>query len=117
MIEAELASVGDEARAFLQGLLRAPVKPSVHIRRILGFVRLYGRAEVLEALGKAAGYQTYDAAYVESLIFQARRRRQIPSPTPVRPRRMELVDSIDIDPPDPAVYDRIFRLHDEEENR
>jgi hypothetical protein len=116
-LEAEFASIGAEAAAFLQGLLRAPVKPTVHIRRVLGLVRLYGRAEVLDALGKAEGYRTFDAAYVESLIFQARRRRQIPSPTPVRPKRQELVETFDLDPPDPGAYDRIFELHDEEETR
>ena len=115
-LEADFAALGSEARAFLLGLLRAPVQASVHIRRLLGLVRLYGRAEVLAALGRAAGYQSYDAAYVESLILQERRRRQLPSPTTLRPQRAELLEEIDIEEPDPAAYDRIFDLEEKEES-
>lgn len=115
-LEATFAALGDEARIFLQGLLRAPVQPTVHIRRLLGLARLYGRTEVLAALGQAAGYQTYDAAYVESLIQQERRRRQLPSPTTLRPQRAELIEEVDVDEPDPGTYDRIFQIDEKEES-
>ncbi|MHC4472979.1 MAG: IS21 family transposase [Planctomycetota bacterium] len=115
-LEATFAALGDEARVFLQGLLRAPVQPAVHIRRLLGLVRLYGRAEVLPALGKAAEYRTYDSAYVESLIQQERRRRQLPSPTTIRPQRAELIEEIEVEEPDPGAYDRIFQIDEEEES-
>jgi len=38
----------------------------LHLRRLLGLVRLYGRKEVLAAVRLALQYQTYDAAYVET---------------------------------------------------
>ena len=84
-----------------------PIKPTVHLRRLLGLVRLYGRMEVLAAVGLALQYQTYDAAYVETLLLQERRRRELPSPTPLQPKRRELIEDIHLEEPDPARYDRL----------
>lgn len=50
-------------------------------------------------------YQTFDAAYVETILHQQRRKQSLPSPTRVQPRRQELTD-IELDPPDPGHYDR-----------
>ena len=77
-------------------------------------MRLYGREEVLAAIALAHQYQTYDAAYVETLLLQERRRKELPSPTPLRPKRQELIDEIDLEEPDPATYDRL--LEDDEES-
>jgi hypothetical protein len=74
---------------------------------VLNLVRLYGRADVLAALTLANQYGTYDAAYVQTLVLQERRRRELPSPTPLRPQRQELIDEIQLDEPDPAAYDRL----------
>jgi hypothetical protein len=35
---------------------------------------------------------TYDAAYVENLLLAERRRRQLPTPTLLTPKRRELLD-------------------------
>ena len=78
----------------------------VHLRRLLNLVRLYGRQEVIAAIARANEYQTYDAAYVETILLQERRRRELPSPTQLRPRREELIEEIDLDEPDPGAYDR-----------
>jgi hypothetical protein len=67
---------------------------------------------VLQAIARAAQYQTYDAAYVESILLQERRRRELPSPTPLCPRRRELIDEIDLEEPDPAAYDRLCKAED-----
>lgn len=109
-IEQEFDSLGPEARQFHLELLRRPVKASVHLRRLLGLVRLFGKTEVLAAIAQALQYQTCDAAYVETLIHQQRRRRQLPSPTALCPKRRELIDDIQLDEPDPAAYDRFLNL-------
>jgi hypothetical protein len=96
-------------------LLSVPVKATVHLRRLLGLVRLYGRKEVLTAVSLALEYQTYDAAYVEALVLQQRRRRDLPSPTPLRPKRGELIEDIHLDEPDPARYDRLFGSSEDQE--
>jgi hypothetical protein len=77
---------------------------------LLGLVRLYGRQEVIAALVRASQLGTYDAAYVENLLLAQRRRRQLPTPSLPTPRRRELIDEIEPDAADPAVYDRLFHV-------
>jgi transposase len=113
--EEEFDALGPEAREFHRKLLTMPVKPTIHLRRLLGLVRLYGRKEVLAAIGQALQYHTYDAAYVETLLLQERRRRELPSPTPLRPKRRELIEDIHLEEPDPAHYDRLCGNPDDEE--
>jgi transposase len=113
--EEEFDALGPEAREFHRKLLTMPVKPTIHLRRLLGLVRLYGRKEVLAAIGQALQYHTYDAAYVETLLLQERRRRELPSPTPLRPKRRELIEDIHLEEPDPAHYDYLCGDLDDEE--
>jgi hypothetical protein len=87
----------------------------VHLRRLLNLVRLYGRQEVIAAIARANEYHTYDAAYVETILLQERRRRELPSPTELRPQRRELIEDIDFDEPDPAAYDRFCEDDEQEE--
>jgi hypothetical protein len=115
-IEDTFDALGDVARQFHLALRRQPVKTSVHLRRVLQLARLYGRQDVLVALAKALEYHTYDAAYVETILLQERRRRELPSPTLVRPRRSELIEETDLAEPDPAAYDRFCDLEGESLN-
>ncbi len=106
-VEGMFDALGPVAQAFHLQLRQRPVKTIVHLRRLLGLVRLYGRDEVLAAIAQALEYQTYDAAYVETILLQERRRRELPSPTPLLPQRYELIEEIDLDEPDPGAYDRL----------
>jgi hypothetical protein len=83
-----------------------PVKTGIHVRRLLNLAQLYGRAEVLAAISHALALATYDAACVENLLLAERRRRQLPTPTLPTPKRRELIDDIELEPADPALYDR-----------
>ena len=114
-LEEEFDGLGPEARQFHLKLLEMPVKTTVHLRRLLALVRLYGRDDVLAAVRQALDYQTYDAAYVETLVHQERRRRNLPSPTPLSPKRQELIEDIRLEEPDPGHYDRLFGTPDEEQ--
>jgi transposase len=105
-VEETFDALGPDARAFHLELRKRPVKTTVQLRHLLKLVRLYGRDEVLAAITQANGYQTYDAAYVESLLLQQRRRRELPSPMPLLPRRPEILDEVEFDEPDPGAYDR-----------
>lgn len=111
----EFDALGPEARQFHLKLLSMPLKPAVHLRRLLGLVRLYGRKEVLAAIRQALLYQTYDAAYVEAILVQERRRRELPSPTPLQPKRRELIEDIHLEEPDPGRYDRLCGDADDKE--
>jgi hypothetical protein len=114
-VEETFDALGEEARRFHLELRRRPVKTTVHLRRLLKLVQLYSRQEVLAAIARANQYQTYDAAYVETILLQERRRRELPSPTQVRPKRAELVDEIDLDEPNPGVYDRLCDDQDDQD--
>jgi len=114
--EEEFDALGPEAREFHGKLLSMPIQLTVHLRRLLGLVRLYGRKEVLAAIRLALQYQTYDAAYVETLLLQERRRREIPSPTPLQPKRRELIEEIHLEEPDPGRYDSLYGSSQAEEN-
>jgi len=105
-VEHAFDALGPEAREFHLQLRRQPVKTGVHLRRLLGLAQLYGTAEVLAAITRALELAAYDAAYVENLLLVERRRRQLPTPTLPTPRRRELIDEIDLEPADPALYDR-----------
>jgi transposase len=105
-IEETFDALGEEARKFHLELCRRPVRTADHLRRLMELVRLYGRRDVMAAIARANEYQTYDAAYVETILLQERRRRELPSPTQPRPQRQELIEQIDLDEPDPGAYDR-----------
>lgn len=106
-LETSFDALGPAAQQFHLCLQRQPVRTSRHIRRLLDLARTYGRDDVLRAIEKALHYQTYDAAYVETLLQQERRRRELPSPTPLCPQRRELIDKVDFEEPDPASYERL----------
>ncbi len=107
---------GPEARAFHLQLDRQPIKTGVHLRRLLRLAQLYGRTEVLAAMAQATALVSYDAAAVEHLLLAERRRRQLPTPTLPTPKRRELIDDIELDPADPAVYDRFCKDSEEDDH-
>jgi transposase len=104
-LEREFDALGPEALQFHLHLKSQPVKTGVHLRRLVELARLYGPTEVLSALSRALDLAAYDAACVENLLLAERRRRQLPTPTLPAPERRELIDEIQLDPVDPAIYD------------
>jgi transposase len=112
-LTAEFDAWGPVACAFHLGLNSRPLKTNVHVRRLLKLAQLYGRTEVLAAMARAVELATYDAAGVEHLLLAERRRRQLPTPTLPTPKRRELIDDIELEPADPAFYDRF--CHTEED--
>jgi transposase len=114
-LEQDFDALGPAARDFHLRLNSRPVKTNVHLRRLLRLAQLYGRTEVLAAITRALELATYDAACVENLLLAERRRRQLPTPTLPTPKRRELIDDIELEPADPALYDR-FCHHTEEDS-
>ena len=114
VLEQQFDDLGPEARQFHLRLKSRPVKTSTHLRRLLVLVRVYGRKEVVAAIARASQWETYDAAYVENLLLAERRRRELPTPTLPSPRRRELIEEIELEPVDPAVYDRFLKLPPED---
>jgi len=115
-LEVNFMALGEEAKAFQLALSKLPVRASVHLKRIVQLVHLYGRGDVLKAMRDALQYQTVDAAYVESLVVQARRKASLPSPTMIQPKRKELIQ-LELDLPDRGRYDRFTHEDDNEQSQ
>jgi len=113
-VETTFAALGEVAAEFALRMLDLPVKPTVQMRRILGLAGLYGRPDVVAAMSHALSLGSCDAAWVEQILLAERRRRQLPEPLPVSPRRRELLEEADLEEPDPGDYDRIFGIEEEE---
>jgi hypothetical protein len=113
-LEQDFDAWGPEACEFHLRLNSRPIKTAVHLRRLLKLAQLYGRTEVLAAIRRALELAAYDAACVENLLLAERRRRQLPTPTLPTPRRRELIDDIELEPADPARYDRFCRDTEED---
>ena len=111
-VEEDFDRLGEAARRFHLKLLSRPVKPLVHLRRLLKLAQLYGREDVLAAIEQANQYETYDAQYVEAIVHQQRRQRELPSPTQVLPVQPRWLEETDYDPPDPACYDCLLEQDD-----
>lgn len=100
-LEKSFLALGDVAAQFHLQLSQLPVRSSLHLRRIMDLVRLYGRDSLLAAMRVAVEFKTCDAAYVETILHQQRRKQSLPSPTEVQPRRRELIE-LELDLPDPS---------------
>jgi transposase len=110
-IHRNFIALGEVAQCFYMGLCKRPVKPAVHLRKLADLLALYGSQSVLSAIEVANQYQTFDAAYVETILYQQRRKQSLPSPTTIKPQRTDLTE-IQLDPPDPAKYDRFIEEDD-----
>jgi hypothetical protein len=115
-LETNFMALGKEAQEFQLALSKLPIRASVHLKKIMQLVDLYGREDVLKAMRDALHYQTVDAAYVESLVVQTRRKALLPSPTMVQPKRKELIQ-LELDIPDPGRYDRFTHEDDDEQSQ
>ncbi len=106
-IIARFGDLGDEAISFSKGLHRSSHHPTIQIRKLFLLLRLYGRRDFLRALEAATSYQVFEAAYVENLIQQNRRRLRLPSPLPLSPIRKELLED-DLEEPSLEFYDQLI---------
>ena len=107
-LSARFGDLGPIALAFSEGLRRSPCQPLTQMRKILKLCLLYSNHDVLLALEAACTYQTFQASYVENLIQQNRRRLSLPSPLPLSPIRLELLENIDLEEPDLTIYDHLI---------
>jgi hypothetical protein len=115
-MEIEFDALGPEARQFHLHLKSQPVKTGVHLCCLIGLARLYGTARLLAAIARVLELATYAAAYVENLLLAERRRRELSTHTLPTPRRHELIDEIELEPSDPAVYDRLRNDTEEDQD-
>ena len=115
-LEKNFGSLGEAAQAFQMALSKLPVRPAVHLKRIQTLVNLYGREAVLQAMRLAIEYQTIDAAYVETIVLQERRKASLPSPMPLQPKRKDLIE-LELDIPDPSRYDHLLEEETDDQSQ
>lgn len=68
---AAFASLGTEARTYLQGLLDANVPIKKNVAKILALKEEYGAEAIITAIGKALAFNAYGADYIENILYQA----------------------------------------------
>lgn len=67
---AAFASLGIDARIYLQGLIESNAPIKKNISKILSFKNEYGTAAILTAIRKALSFKAYGADYIENILYQ-----------------------------------------------
>lgn len=67
---AAFASLGIDARIYLQGLIESNSPIKKNISKILSFKNEYGTAAILAAIRKALSFKAYGADYIENILYQ-----------------------------------------------
>ncbi len=89
--ERDFRNLSPEAGAYLEGLSRSALSPSIQMRKILGLVHLYGKVEVAQAIQRALAYQAFGFEYIQNIVFQQRNQSKFPAPSQILlPQREEL---------------------------
>ncbi|MBW1778808.1 MAG: IS21 family transposase [Deltaproteobacteria bacterium] len=99
---AAFASLGTEARTYLQGLLdtHAPIKKNV--AKILALKDEYGLEAIITAIGKALTFNAYGADYIENILYQAMTTQKYHPPVKLK---NEALNRIVLTQPSLADYD------------
>jgi transposase len=110
-----LLSLGAPAKAYVEGMVKQEIRLSLHVKRIVALVDLYGKDEVLAAIEDALAHEAYGAHYVQHLLLHARRRENRPPVQPLLfPDKPEL-EALTLPERDLADYDRLLGPPGEEE--
>ena len=67
---AAFASLGTDARLYLQGLIEAKIPIKKNISKILDLKDAYGAAAIVTAIQKTLTYNAYGADYIENILYQ-----------------------------------------------
>jgi hypothetical protein len=67
---AAFASLGSDARAYLQGLIEVKAPIRKNITKILTLKDEYGSAAIITAIQKALTFNAYGSDYIENILYQ-----------------------------------------------
>ena len=105
----EFLDLGEDAHAYLEGMVAAELTLDHHLKKIMELVRLYGREQVAAALSFALQYKAFGSDYVKNIILQERARegmKAIVNPLIIR-RQPELTE-LTVEERDLNLYDALF---------
>ena len=99
---AAFASLGVDARLYLQGLIEAKVAIKKNVSRILNLKNEYGSVAVITAIQIAMTYNAFGADYIENIVYQKMTPRK--KHLPVKLKKEDL-NRITLNEPSLAEYD------------
>jgi len=104
----QFLNLGELAKLYLDGLVASELNAHHHIAQIMESVRLYGKTEVLQAIGHALRHKAYGAPYLKNIILQQRAARglkeHMPIVIPAKPAWTQLA----VEEQDLSLYDDLF---------
>jgi len=110
-----LLSLGDVAKSYVEGMVKQEIRLSLHVKRLLGLLDLYGKEEVLAAMEEATGYGAFGCHYVQHLLVEGRRREKRSSPQPLLFPDKPEIEALSLPETDLADYDRLIEPTENEE--
>jgi len=99
---AAFASLGTDARMYLQGLIEAKMPLKKNVSRVLNLKNEYGSAAIVTAIQIAMTYNAFGADYIENIVYQKMTPRK--KHPPVKLKKDDL-NRITLNEPSLAEYD------------
>jgi hypothetical protein len=99
---ATIASLGADARLYLQGLIEAKVPIRKNVSRVLSLKDEFGSAAIIKAIQIAMAYNAFGAEYIENIVYQKMKPQK--KHPPVKLKKDDL-NPINLNEPSLAEYD------------
>lgn len=100
--------LGESAKSYLDGLLKADLNLPHHLSQIMDWVRLYGKTEVLQAIDHALNFNAFGAAYLKNIILQQRAARGLKETPPIVIPAKPAWTELSAEEQDLSLYDEMF---------
>jgi transposase len=116
ILEREFRSLSSFSGKYLEGLTRAAVNPFVQVKKILALAALYGPLEVAQALERALEHGAFGYEYVENIVLQERRKRNLPQEGSLPRFQRPDVESFSVKERDLQEYEKLLDEKDEKDD-
>ena len=107
-IKDSFLNLGELAKAYLDGLIKAELNLPHHLSQIMDWVRLYGKTEVLQAIDRALGFNAFGAPYLKNIILQQRAARGLKETPPIVIPAKPAWTQLSVEEQDLSLYDEMF---------
>lgn len=107
-IKDSFLNLGELAKEYLDGLIKAELNLSHHLSQIMDWVKLYGKTEVLQAVDHALRFNAFGAAYLKNIILQQRSARGLKETPPIIIPAKPAWTQLSVEEQDLSLYDEMF---------
>jgi len=107
-IKDSFLNLGDLAKAYLEGLIKAELNLPHHLSQIMDWVKLYGKTEVLQAIDHALRFNAFGAPYLKNIILQQRAARGLKETPPIIIPSKPAWTQLSVEEQDLSLYDDLF---------